>query len=470
MAIFKFDDAVRTRAEVPARIVKIVYDDCHSEVYNVDFMGKSKALKWFVFPGEKGEETYKKLLSMVTDTRPSQALVWPEELTEVPRDFSNLEGRKSFGYITERCPEGYVSMPRLLLDPKTDMSFAATVDTCLRLVCAFDEIHRMGYCFGDISDNCIFFNPDNGDVRVSGCDKLVRFDGDVGEECNIRFCAPEFVTGEGGPSVGSDLYSMAVIIFMLIFRCHPMVETVKGETLLNIERIAEIYAENPTFIFDDKNDIEPFPVTAKLWKKMPVYIKDAFTKVFTEGVRKTDSRISELDFMRCLVRLRSDITDTDIDEVISEVEAIPCDNTKLLQSLQPVSGLHRGDDSLLLEDDNLLLEIAGLNPREIRYEFVFETGITIPARAKSRVYKCLVGDCSAREALDPIGVIVQGSSGYGLRNKTDAAMEYSCDGEEMRSVQPNGLIKFDGRNMDVTVHSKGSHYKFRIVLIGGWQL
>ncbi len=441
MAIFKLDATVRTRAEVPARIAENIYDDCHSEIYRVDFMGKSKALKWFVFPGEKGEETYKKLLSMIADTRPSRALLWPEELTEAPRDFSTLGGKKSFGYIAEHCPEGYVSMPRLLLDPKIEMTFTATVDACLRLVCAFDEIHRRGYCFGDISDNCIFFNPDNGDVKLGGCDKLVRFDGDVGEECNVRFCAPELVTGEGKPSVGSDLYSMAVVIFMLLFHCHPMVENIKGETFQDIENITEIYAKNPAFIFDNKEAAVPSLITVKLWSKMPLYIRETFTKTFIEGVKNPEIRVGELDFMRYLVRLRSDITDRDIDRIINGAEG-----------------------------DNPLLEIVGLKTQKIRYEFVFETGITMPAQVKTRVYKCLIGDCSAQEALDPVGIIVQISSGYGLRNKTDAVMEYFCDGDGAGTVQPNGIVKLDGRNVEVTVHSKGRDYKFKIVSDGGWRL
>ena len=74
----------------------------------------------------------------------------------------------------------------------------------------------------------------------------------------------------------------------------------------------EHYGTNPLFIFDPKDrSNEPVPGIhgnlIKNWKLYPDYLKDAFTKTFTSGLKNASRRVIPNQWFKLLTRLHSDI-------------------------------------------------------------------------------------------------------------------------------------------------------------------
>ena len=85
----------------------------------------------------------------------------------------------------------------------------------------FLQLHAKGLCYRDISQNNVFFDPANGDILICDNDN-VAVDGNVtGVLGTARFMAPEVALGKTLPTTQTDLYSLAVLLFYILFNHHP---------------------------------------------------------------------------------------------------------------------------------------------------------------------------------------------------------------------------------------------------------
>ncbi len=433
LAIFKSGDVVRTRAEMPAKIIECIYEGVYSEVYSVDYAGRKKLLKWFVCHEDSAERLYKSLMYMREKRKPDGALMWPEAITECPGDFSVARGRYSFGYITEPCPEGYISMTGLMCDSTAEMTFLSAVDACLKLISLFRKLHKEGFCFENIDEGNLFINPYNGDIRLIGCDRLVLQGDERKTGRNMRFCAPEMFGKNRAPSEATDLYSLAVLVFFLLFRRHPLAETREGCSLYTQEMETRIYVHEPVFAPKKDEGTEQYRAFLETWESMPDYIKDIFGRAFGDGIFNPESRVTEGELIRCLVRLRSEIRECDFCGFAAErsPNALKCSSCSEVPAVE--------------------------------YMFTFFDGVTAAADNKVRVYRCMVGPTDADTALEPVGVVVRNSSGvYAMRNKSDKDMEYTYDGETVQTAPPNGLICFE-KGVEIRVMG----CSFTVTAVGG---
>ena len=274
------------------------------EVYKIDSPSGEKALKWYY--KQSASSSQKCIISdLVNNGSPSGSFLWPLDL------INGNDG--TFGYVMELRPREYKSISDLL-NRKTDPSFEKLILAIFNLARAFEMLHQRGYSYKDISDRNVFFNPNTGDVLICDNDN-VSGNGmaDSGVYGTIDFMAPEIVRGEAMPSKDTDLYSLAVLIFEMLFISHPL----NGMNEYKIHALDEnarkrLYGINPIFIFDPNNS-ENRPVRGWhdnaiiYWDLYPQFLKDKFITAFTDGINNVSKRIFEKEWKDISIRLLDSI-------------------------------------------------------------------------------------------------------------------------------------------------------------------
>ena len=100
-------------------------------------------------------------------------------------------------------------------------SFAAISTAAINIIQGFRELHARGYSYQDINNGNFFINPSTGDVLICDNDNVSPFGTSSGIMGKQRWMAPEIVTG-GNPDTHSDRFSLAVVLFRLLFINHPL--------------------------------------------------------------------------------------------------------------------------------------------------------------------------------------------------------------------------------------------------------
>jgi len=116
-------------------------------------------------------------------------------------------------------------------------------------------LHSKGLCYRDISFGNLFLDPANGEILICDNDN-VAIDGNPGTGIlgTPRFMAPEVVRGGSLPSIQTDLFSLAVLLFYLFLVHHPL----EGKKELAIHSfdlpaMTRLYGTDPVFIFDPRD-------------------------------------------------------------------------------------------------------------------------------------------------------------------------------------------------------------------------
>lgn len=274
------------------------------EVYKVSSPDGDKALKWYY--KQSASENQKCIIAdLVNNGAPSENFLWPLDLVNC--------NDGSFGYIMNLRPKEYRSISDLL-NRKTEPSFKILITAIFNLAQSFEVLHQQGYSYKDINDKNMFFNPMSGDVLICDNDN-VSGNGlaDSGVYGTIDFMAPEIVRGEAMPSKDTDLYSLAVLIFEMLYISHPL----NGMNEYKIHALDEnarkaLYGTHPVFIFDPYN-FENRPVPGWhdnaiiYWDLYPQFIKEKFIKAFTSGISNVSDRIYEKEWKDISVRLLDSI-------------------------------------------------------------------------------------------------------------------------------------------------------------------
>lgn len=126
-----------------------------------------------------------------------------------------------------------------------------------------------------------------------------------------RWMAPEIVTG-GVPDKQSDRFSLAVVLFRLLFINHPLEGRYSTPPCMTKELERKYYGTAPVFIYDpDNQQNRPIPGTDQnlrlFWPAYPQYIRDAFIRAFSNDVMmKKAPRILEIEWLNLFFRLRAE--------------------------------------------------------------------------------------------------------------------------------------------------------------------
>ena len=305
-----------------AKVLRVIGSGGQGTVYQVQYNGMKWALKWYDVDKMRNPKAFRaNIKNNISDGPPSKQFLWPKYLTK-----ENEDG--TFGYLMELKPESFDSFVDILntyklsVDPLTGRStkkpvrFAslyAMTTAVINIVNAFRQLHRAGKSYQDLNDGGFFINVDTGAVLVCDCDNIAPDGNNFGIGGKPGYMAPEVVRGVAKPNVQTDKYSLAVVLFKLLFRGDPMEgEKVVKDVCLTESSELKHYGQNAVFVYDPE-DTSNRPVRGihdnviKFWRIYPDYIKDAFIKSFTVGISEPNKRIIENEWQKLFLRLRSEI-------------------------------------------------------------------------------------------------------------------------------------------------------------------
>lgn len=286
-------------------VIQMLGSGGQGEVYSVDSPNGKKALKWYYKQTSTAEQK-NIIMNLVQDGAPSPYFLWPE-------DFLVNNSNGTFGYIMELRPKEYANIPDLL-NRKVEPNFEKLILAVYNMAKQYELLHRKGYSYKDISEQNVFFKPDTGDVLICDNDN-VSGNGmaDSGVYGTMRFMAPEIVRGEEVPSRNTDLYSMAVLIFNMLFISHPL----EGRNEASIHALDEkaniaLFGTHPVFIFDPNNtENRPVPGIHDnaiiYWDLYPKFLQDKFITAFTDGLVFPARRIVEKEWKDVSIKLLDSI-------------------------------------------------------------------------------------------------------------------------------------------------------------------
>jgi serine/threonine protein kinase len=290
---------------ISCRVGDFIGSGGQGEVYRVTLQAGNRvqtmALKWY-YP-EWATPRYRGALEMLAAKGPpDRRFLWPIDIATSP-------DAPGFGYLMAIRPDRYRSCVNLI-DGTQEIAFPELVLVCLQLADCFLSLHAKGLCYRDISFGNVFVDAVNGAVLIADNDN-VAIEGEAAD--GIRgtqyFMAPEIVRCEALPSVKTDLYSLAVLLFYLLMVHHPLEGrklTIGG--ILGREELADIYGHHPLFIFDptdESNAPEPEQQRNPLvhWPLYPQMLRDIFVQAFTIGLHQPDARVRESQWRDCMARL-----------------------------------------------------------------------------------------------------------------------------------------------------------------------
>ena len=274
-------------------------------VYKVDYNGKKCALKWY--KRAESDAFYKNLKRNAEKGAPASTFLWPLTVTQ-------KDSKGCFGYVMDLRPKEYKDFSLFILNRVKFSGFTAVVNAALLITASFKLLHNKGLSYQDLNDGNFFINPVNGDVLICDNDNVAPDGDNLGIQGKPRYMAPEVVLLNHKPDTYSDRFSLAVILFLLLFRNHPLAGKRDNDGDEPDKNERNLYCLNPIFIFDPKDDSNrPKPnihVNApRFWPVFPSYIQQTFIKAFDKSLMKSDGsnredRIMEKEWLKVFVRLR----------------------------------------------------------------------------------------------------------------------------------------------------------------------
>ncbi len=288
-------------------IERLLGEGGQGRVYKVKYNGRPKALKMYIPEKVKNLKWfYSNLSEEIDDGRPTAKFIWPEDLTEWK------DG--TFGYIMDLRPAEYMDFSDLLLAKQEMSSFTAMINCAIRMVSAFSVLHFKGMCYQDLNDGNFFIRKTDGDVLVCDNDNASPTSNPSGIAGKARYMAPSVVMG-GKPNYYTDRYSLAVCLFLLFVRTHPL-EGVRTLTVpeMNDYYLQLCYGKEPIFIADPTDrsngpnkNIEGVRNYFKRWPILSKRMQDMFIRAFSKEAMLHDERKfpDEKEWQRALLQYRS---------------------------------------------------------------------------------------------------------------------------------------------------------------------
>lgn len=302
MAELSIGTQVRLRNNTTCTIKKELGRGGQGIVYLVDYKGGDYALKWYTM--EYGTAFYDNLERNVNKGAPSPSFLWPEAITE--------RQMGSFGYLMKVRPAGYQEVGAFLLGKARFASVEATIDACLQICTAFQQLHALGYSYQDMNDGNFFINPATGHVLICDNDNVAPNGVNMGIAGKSGYMAPEIVEKESMPNRYTDYFSLSVILFLLFFMNRPF-DGAKVVAYPCMTEAAErlFYGKNCLFIMDP-TDKSNAPVKGlhnnvlRRWPYTPQILRDAFVRTFSrEAILTPQKRIMDRQWQELFMQVRS---------------------------------------------------------------------------------------------------------------------------------------------------------------------
>lgn len=305
MKEFQKGQRIRTASGGELEVIQKLGEGGQGIVYKVNYNGKQLALKWY-FDNKlsNADKFYRNIQNNIKQGAPTSAFLWPLEITEY------FEG--SFGYLMELRPSEYKDFSLFLLAKVHFANIEAIINTALCITNGFRELHNKGYSYQDLNDGNFFVNPKTGDVLICDNDNVAPYGENLGIAGKCRYMAPEVVMGKKRPDSHTDRFSLAVVLYMLLFLNHPLEGKRTMCPCLTEELERRFYGSDPVFVWDSTNDSNR-PVRGvhtneiKLWPLYPEFVRKTFEKAFSHEVmvgNDTTHRVIEKEWQEVFTTLR----------------------------------------------------------------------------------------------------------------------------------------------------------------------
>ncbi len=275
------------------------------EVYHADWQGMDVALKWY-YPQQATPEQHNALKYLIKIGPPNGNFLFPLAV-------ASSDEITGFGYIMPLRPKNYKNISDLI-KRRIELSFKQLLTATVELTDSFLQLHAKGLCYRDISFGNFFIEPDTGGILICDNDNVtINGDKTTGVIGTPRFMAPEIVRREANPDNDSDLFSLAVLLFYLLFLHHPLEGKREADIkCFDLPAMNKLYGFDPLFIFDG-NDNSNYPVQGYqdnaliYWAIYPHFIKQLFIQSFTKGLNNIHGRVRGSEWRQQLLRLKDSI-------------------------------------------------------------------------------------------------------------------------------------------------------------------
>lgn len=337
---FQKGQKIKTVSGGELEVVQKLGEGGQGVVYKVNYNGKQLALKWyFVNKLSNPDEFYRNIQNNIKQGAPTSAFLWPLEITEY------FEG--SFGYLMELRPLEYKDFSLFLLAKAKFASIDALINAALCITNAFRELHRSGFSYQDLNDGNFFVNPQTGDVLICDNDNVAPYGENLGIAGKCRYMAPEVVMEKKRPDIHTDRFSLAVVLYRLLFLDHPLEGKKTMCPCLTEELERKFYGSEPVFIWDSSNDSNR-PVRGvhvneiKFWPVYPKFVRDTFEEAFSHESMVGDDtthRVQEKKWQEVFTALRDVLINCPKckDETFIDITQPSC---KCINCGQDIVGLH----------------------------------------------------------------------------------------------------------------------------------
>lgn len=298
-------------------INKFIGHSSQGDLYSVSFVDGERdlLLKWI--SNSNDNRTYDHYYNIYCKQPFVDYFAWFVTLVE--------KNDSGFGIVSPMPPANYRNLNDILSGRVEKFaSEEAKINFCLNLVCAFRKLNNAGLCYYVFEPYMFWTDCKTGDLFITDCDFISISNMKLYSHLYISFCeAPEIFNYKALPSSSSNLFSIAIIVFLVLFDGHPFrgERYIKEPFMSHSKELVE-YGEKAVFIFDPEDDSNRpvasiMPAVIEGWKKAPDYLQEFFERTFSqETIHEPNKRTRHSKFIDVLLKYKSDLLTCECGEVI----------------------------------------------------------------------------------------------------------------------------------------------------------
>jgi len=279
--------------DAPVRILRGLGGGSQGQVFEVAVADELLALKWYL-PGflRRDPALADRLTESIRRGAPNADFLWPLALLRLSAASGAVPGvaGSGFGYLMPLRPAGFCGAVDHAAGRLT-ISLQNVLRSAFFLARGFHALHSRGLCYKDVSLWNLFLDAGRGRILIGDNDNVdVSGRGGGAVVGTWGFMAPEVALGRARPDGGSDLFSLAVLLFHLLTRHDPFKGALeRAIPCLDLPSRRRLYAEAPLFVFDprdSRNRPDPIEHAAALltWPLYPRPLQQLFERTFGEGL------------------------------------------------------------------------------------------------------------------------------------------------------------------------------------------
>lgn len=266
------------------------------EVWKAADGGKAVAVK--VYHRDTATTEQREVLErLVEKGSPAPCFLWPMAMVEDAQS-------ERYGYIMPIREPNFRALEDFMAR-RTHPSMRALLTAGRKLADGFLRLHSRGLCYRDISFANVFFDPKTGDILICDNDNVDITGSETGGVLGTqRFMAPEVVRREAAPSADTDRYSLAVLLFFLLYGGHPLDGQREANIrCLDVPALERLYGFDPLYIWDPNDDsnhpvpgIHNNPIAFR--NMYPEVLVALFQRSFTDGLHYPPKRVRESEWRK----------------------------------------------------------------------------------------------------------------------------------------------------------------------------